>query len=29
MPAPEAEVLAFLRAHRTGEQPVVGQQFIV
>jgi predicted RNase H-like HicB family nuclease len=28
-PAPEAEVLAFLQAHRTGDQPVRGQQFIV
>jgi len=27
--APDADVLAFLRTHRTGDQPVMGQQFIV
>ena len=26
---PESDVLAFLRTHRTGDQPVMGQQFIV
>jgi len=28
-PAPEAEVLAFLQSHRTYDQPVIGQQFVV
>jgi len=28
-PAPEADVLAFLQTHRTYEQPVMGQQFVV
>jgi hypothetical protein len=28
-PAPESDILAFLQSHRTYEQAVMGQQFVI